>query len=970
LDEAGQMIHTKQKSHNTKRHTVPDTEISNEFDYKTLFEQLDIAIWRQNISCIFSDLQKIHQSGVTDIESYLNKSPDTVLEIAMKVKILQVNSAALNMLEADSLNHLLENFHATFTDGTIQFFTKIICAIWNQNEHFSYEIQLTTLKGKTVHVLISFTIPHCEEEAHNVPFTLVDITKQIKTEQTLREKERLSTMLVENANISIWDEDFSAVLLELKKLRSQGVVDLKTYLNKNKNRVFHFASLVKVIHVNSTSLRMFEAEDEKSLIASIQKTFGPDALTIFEEELCAIWNGEERFTSEATWVSLYGRKIHGLVSFNIPRNEIEAQNVPVTIVDITDRVKAVEALKENEHRLSEAQRIAKIGHYELDHHTMVSTWSDEVYRIFEKDPDTFITSYTNIQSCFHPKDRDRVDQAFKKSIRERTPFNITHRISSKSKGEKYVSERGETVFDDNGTPLISYGTVMDITDIHTAEEKLHETEKIYEIMVDSAPDGIFLSDKQGNIIRVNRAALEISGYTEEDLLGMNVINLVPERWAAKAAKQFLELKKYGKIALEIPFIKKDSSEGISSFIGVRLSADRFLGFNKDITEEKRVEQQLHQSEKMQVIGQLAGGIAHDFNNQLGGILGFADLLHTKLKESSPELLEYTDHIIHGINRASDLTSELLAFSRKGKYRSELIDVNSLVGEVITILSHTLDKQISIHKSFCVEQATTKGDPTQIQNALLNLALNARDALLHGGTITFTTAVEEVEKECVANLQSGTYITIQISDTGTGMSKSTIEHIFEPFFTTKDLGKGTGMGLAAVYGTLQNHDGTITVESEIDKGSTFTLYLPYSDEAMPQETEKEIFSGPKLESAHILLVDDEPMLRNVASRMIKSQGFTVVTCDDGLEALDYLDSNDHSIDLVILDLVMPGLSGAETFHHIKKRHPNLNVLISSGYSIEGEAQELIEQGARGFIQKPFGAEELFQKIHEIVSKVYV
>lgn len=392
---------------------------------------------------------------------------------------------------------------------------------------------------------------------------------------------------------------------------------------------------------------------------------------------------------------------------------------------------------------------------------------------------------------------------------------------------------------------------------------------------------------------------------------------------------------------------------------------------KTAAEKKRLEAELRQSEKMQAIGQLAGGIAHDFNNQLCGILGYADLLYYELADH-PEWREYAKEILTAVKRSSGLTHQLLAFARKGKNLAVSVDCHKLIGEVVSLLKRSVDKRIEIRTSLLPGNAVTTGDPSQLQNAILNIALNARDAMPEGGTITLMTEWARLnETDCRGrfaqyDVEAGPFIRLSVQDTGAGMSPEILPRIFEPFFTTKDVGKGTGMGLAAVYGTLRNHRGAIEVESTADRGTTFHLYLPVVED-LPSENDPE--NGKAIgnrKKAHILVVDDEPVVRTLSEKLLLRLGYAVTICKDGKEAVKKYQASWREIDLVLLDLIMPAMNGRDTFLAMRKINPEVAVLISSGYSLDEAAQGLLDQGVRDFIQKPFKASVLEEKINALIS----
>jgi signal transduction histidine kinase/ActR/RegA family two-component response regulator len=373
---------------------------------------------------------------------------------------------------------------------------------------------------------------------------------------------------------------------------------------------------------------------------------------------------------------------------------------------------------------------------------------------------------------------------------------------------------------------------------------------------------------------------------------------------------------------------------------------------------QRTSEQLRQSEKMQAIGQLAGGVAHDFNNQLSGIMGFAEMLAERLED--PELKKYADQILTASTRAADLTRQLLAFGRKGKYLNVPTDIHKVIGEVVDLLNRSIDKRIEIKRCLEANPSVVVADPTQLQNAILNLALNARDAMPQGGMLSFVTSVVFLEAQPDEELKPGRYVQISVTDTGVGMDAATKKRLFEPFFTTKEVGKGTGLGLASAYGTIKNHGGTIRVYSELGHGSTFRVYLPVLEEGAGPVVPEVAVSAP---SGHgrVLLVDDEPVILEVGAAMLRRQGYEVVTCSDPREAVALYGRDWRSIDLVILDMVMPKMGGRDVFLAMREINPAVKALLASGFSINGEAQGIMNLGVMAFVSKPFRLADLAQGV---------
>lgn len=385
---------------------------------------------------------------------------------------------------------------------------------------------------------------------------------------------------------------------------------------------------------------------------------------------------------------------------------------------------------------------------------------------------------------------------------------------------------------------------------------------------------------------------------------------------------------------------------------------------KQRTEElEQAHEHLRQAEKMEALGQLTGGIVHDFNNMLGGIIGFADLIKRKYAKNDPTLENYTKMIFETSERAAELISKLLAFARKGDFQVESISVHELILNTTKLLEHSLGKNITIAHDLNDDSPLILGDYTQIQNVFINLSVNARDAMPDGGTLSFSSEIITIDEKYANShpmkLIPGNYAMISVSDTGTGMDEATKKRIFEPFFTTKAPGKGTGMGLASAYGTVTNHKGAIEVYSEVGKGTTFKIYLPLADEKDSRIKETAVIIRKR--SGSVLLVDDEEIMREVGIEMLADLGYTVTTCEDGQQAVEYYQEHFNEIDFVILDIMMPNLDGYSCLRELKKINPDVLVIIASGYTINGMATDLITEGAKAFIQKPFDTIRLSKAI---------
>jgi len=387
----------------------------------------------------------------------------------------------------------------------------------------------------------------------------------------------------------------------------------------------------------------------------------------------------------------------------------------------------------------------------------------------------------------------------------------------------------------------------------------------------------------------------------------------------------------------------------------RLTAER---------EKESLREQLFHIQKLDAIGTLAGGIAHDFNNMLQGILGYAAYLKMKVPEDDP-MYKPLSVIEHSAERAADLTKKLLGFARKGKYITEPLNLNAIVEDVTAIITKTFNKSIRI-ETVLNPLCTVEGDKNQIEQVILNLCLNSRDAMPDGGILSIETYNAEISDgtKPYEYMKNGRYAVLRVKDTGTGMDSETQRRIFEPFFTTKEVGKGTGMGLPMVYGVVKNHQGFITVDSAVGQGSTFTIYLPAAEKKV--ETEPEVSKAPERGKGTILVVDDEEMVRNIANDVLNELGYSVLLAAGGKEAVSIYADKKDSINLVIVDMIMPGMGGKETFQKLREINPYVKVIIASGYGQENFPEQILDNGEAGFIQKPYKITEIAEIIKEVLT----
>jgi PAS domain S-box-containing protein len=510
--------------------------------------------------------------------------------------------------------------------------------------------------------------------------------------------------------------------------------------------------------------------------------------------------------------------------------------------------------------------------------------------------------------------------------------------------------------------------VIGLEDVHSREitKELLMVKSHFEAVLGGLDEGMLEMTDDGRIVFANPSVLEIVGVPEERLLASDFADLFETADRSRVRAVLARKVTEGSVIEETPLALKGKLVEIKA-IGLEDDPKKLIVILKDVTERQRWETYLREAKKMESIGTLAAGIAHDFNNILMGIQGNSSLM---LLDINPTHQHYAKlkNIEKQIKSATKLTGQLLGYASKGRYEIRSINLNELIQETYEAFRSSR-REITVRMDLAEDLADIQGDIGQIEQVLLNLFVNAGDAMPASGQLYLTTANTD-HKHMSSKLYSpkeGRYVFFSITDTGTGMDPETQGRIFEPFFTTKEMGRGTGLGLASVYGILKGHGGYIDVESQKGMGTTFRFYLPAVErkpKAKPEAEEKKGLGKPQ---NVILLIDDEELFRKIGGDMLKALGYRILLASSGREAAELFRKNRNKVDLVILDIVMPEMRGSQVFDRLREIDPTVKILLASGYSIDGEATDLLERGCNGFIQKPFNLDRLSGAIRGILEK---
>lgn len=521
----------------------------------------------------------------------------------------------------------------------------------------------------------------------------------------------------------------------------------------------------------------------------------------------------------------------------------------------------------------------------------------------------------------------------------------------------------------NELPIILLA-IEDITARKRLEYLLTESEERYRRLFETASDGIVLLEKsKGNIINANPATEKMLGYSEKECIGKNLQDIGVSLDMSDFPTIMQSLNKSGIINYDDVQVKTKSGRYIDTDIYM-VDRARLAQCNiREVTERKKLEEQLRQAQKMEAVGLLAGGIAHDFNNILTAIMGYGYLLQTNMTSDDP-LRENVDKILVSAVKAAEVTHSLLAFSSKQRLNPKPININAMMKRIEKLLSRLIGEDILLSTNFTDKDVVSMADASQIEQVLLNLAMNARDAMPHGGHLTLETQLVEVDDTFIrvhGYGEPGMFAVIAVSDTGSGMGKETMDKIFEPFFTTKEVGKGTGLGLAMSYGIIKQHRGYINVYSEPEKGTTFRIYLPAIKSTEEGIVEAAIEPLPSHGNETILVAEDDSELRKLFSLVLQEYGYKVILAKDGEEAIRKFIKNKDKIQLVMLDMIMPKRSGKEVYDRIKEMRPDMKTLFSSGYTADRMDNDRTLKEGFNFIMKPVLPKNLLKKIREVLDK---
>jgi two-component system cell cycle sensor histidine kinase/response regulator CckA len=642
--------------------------------------------------------------------------------------------------------------------------------------------------------------------------------------------------------------------------------------------------------------------------------------------------------------------------------------------DITERKRAEEALRESQEQLRLAVQATNLGPWDWDLHTDDVDFSPEWKRQLGYEPHEVPGRYEEWENRLHPEDRERVLGVLRAYLDGHQPeYAVEFRLRHKDGSYRWIYTRAIALRDAAGKPYRMLGCHLDVTERKRAEQALRESHGLLKAVVEGTSDAVFLKDLNGRYLMINSAGARFLGKSVGEVLGKLDQDILPPDARKAIRERELQVMATGQ---EQTFEQTVTVAGATRTYLATKSAFRdaqgnvigVVGIARDVTELKGLEEQFRQAQKMEAVGRLAGGVAHDFNNLLTVINGYSAVAFSGLRAEDPNR-ELLAQVQQAGERAVNLTRQLLAFSRKQMLQPQVVNLNEVLVELHKLLKRLIGEDVELALVQAPDLGLAKVDPGQFEQAVINLAVNARDAMPQGGRLTIETRNAELDEDYAerhSEVRPGHYVLVAVSDTGHGMDEATKARIFEPFFTTKEVGKGTGLGLAMVYGFVKQSEGHVEVQSEGGHGTTLKVYLPRAEATVPSAKSLPGLLKVPTGTETVLLVEDEDAVRALSRLILQSSGYTVLEARDGQEGAWVAQQHPGPIHLLVTDLVMPRMSGRRLAEVLTEAWPHLRVLFLSGYTDELLLQHGVPDTGFAFLQKPFSPISLARKVREVLD----
>lgn len=793
--------------------------------------------------------------------------------------------------------------------------------------------------------------------------------RRLRAEKRALQAKNRYLSIFSDTNVAILVEDYSDLVEDFIRIEIESEGHVDEYFAFHPAVARELGRKIRVVDANPAALLLYGLENRDELGDLLQRVTVAEQSNYLPAFFTSLISREKSFSVETINRTLGGQLRNVIVNVQIPRDYDDFNSVLVSVVDITERKQAENALQQSETRFRTAFNSAATGMALIDldgKYLMVN-------RIFCKklgysESELLQMSWRDVT---HPEDIEGSQKRLDRLLTGETVEPEEKRYNSKSGEILWALMSGAVITDTQGKPVCYISQFQDISPRKLVEEKLMMQKERYRKYFEEDLSGVFVMNHTGRLVACNQAFRDIFGVDDEK--NINTINFFSFFSNETDGQQFFNtlIVKKRLEYYNLRLLRQDGThlEIVINAIGRFNKSGKLRevqGYLMDVTRQKALETQLLQAQKLESIGTMAGGLAHDFNNLLMGVLGNTSLLMMEKEEGDPDLPRL-QNIEEYVKSGSSLTKQLLGFAKGGKYEVKPYDLNEIIRYNSAMFRQT-HKEVALELAFDITEAIADVDRSQIDQVMYNLYVNAWQAMQDGGNIKVRTSITTLGEEFTSmhGVEAGTYVKIEVEDDGQGMDKDTLQRIFDPFFTTKEMSRGVGLGLASCYGIIQNHNGIIVADSTPEVGSCFTIYLPSSGETSVIDGQAPIKGAIKQGQETILLVDDEEMILGVGIQMLGALGYTVLQANSGRDAVEIFSEKHTDIDLIILDMIMPGMSGGETFDALLDIDGSVKVLLSSGYSLDNKSNAILQRGCLGFLQKPFDLMTLSEKIRQVLD----
>ncbi|HMJ90546.1 MAG TPA: PAS domain S-box protein, partial [Candidatus Acidoferrum sp.] len=938
--------------------------------------------------------RKHAEESLTEKENHLRtileSSPECVKVLDEQCGILEMNPAGLALIEADSFDQVAGRNACELVVPEHRKAAQDLIRDAFAGKSGSLDFELRGLKGAQRWIDIH-TAPMRDKNGRII--AALGITRDVTNRKRAEERyyRQRSALIALTENKELYGSDVSAALRRITETTAQtmGAARVSIWRYHNSPAGIECVDLFEANTNGHSSGKIllakdypayFEALRDKNVIAADDARSDPDTREFSENYLRPLG-----ITSMLDAPIHLGGVVYGVLCHEhvgAPRQwtadektfAVAMANMIALTMERSERRRAEEALRASHERFELVARATSDVLWDWDLVTDKLWWNENFQKLLGFAPEEFDSSFKFWEDRLHPDDRKQTIAGLRAAIASGAEnWSAEYRLRRGDGSHADIFDRGHIVRDANGKPFRMIGALIDITRIKQMEHALQRSERHFRSLIESALDLIAIIGSDGTIRFQSPSSLPVLGYPAEQLIGRNVFELIHPDDASLVRdsldRAFAEAEDRMPVVFRIRHAN-DSWHYLESASRLLSGEDppALLVNSRDMTERRKIEDQLRQSQKMEAIGQLAGGVAHDFNNILTVIQGNASWL---LESSEPhETTEIAKQILQAAERAAALTRQLLLFSRKQMMQTRAVDLNEVVAQMTKMLQRILGEDIAFQAEHAPNLPLVHADPGMIEQVLLNLAVNARDAMPRGGRLSVLTNVHMFTEAEVANnpdARPGLHVCLSVKDTGTGIPSDILPRIFEPFFTTKEVGKGTGLGLATVHGIVRQHQGWIEVESEPGLGTEFHIYL-LASEGVRAETAGETRAALPRGRETVLVVEDELSVRSFVVRLLQRCGYSVLQAVSGRAALDVWKTHHDQIDLLLTDLVMPeGVSGRELAARLQLEKPKLKIVFTSGYSADLAEQSTSLADGVNFLQKPYPPLKLAQTVRACLDQ---